>query len=115
MSRLLDLGIVKRLCRRYVDDVNMAADELPVGTRFADGGLFADEEAIECDMLTPGDKRTMEVVKSVGNSIHWSIQLEIDCPSNHEDGKMPSLDLKLCVRDVDGTKKIVHEFYAKDV
>ena len=115
MSQLSDLGIVRRLCKRYVDDVNMAADELPVGTRFADGRLFVDDGEVAGDMLTPGDKRTMEVIKSVGNSIHWSIQLEIDYPSNHNDGKMPSLDLKLYVRDIQGSQKIVHEFYAKDV
>ena len=57
----------------------------------------------------------MEVIKTVRNSLHPSIQLEIDCPLNHEDGMMPSLDLKVCVRDFDGEKKIVHEFYAKDV
>eukprot|EP00794_Sanderia_malayensis_P004006 gene4006-4555_t len=71
--------------------------------------------AIESDLLVPGDRGTMEVIKSIGNSIHPSIQLEIDCPSNHDDGKMPSLDLKLHVRDVGGAKKIVHEFYAKAV
>eukprot|EP00794_Sanderia_malayensis_P004007 gene4007-4556_t len=71
--------------------------------------------AIESDLLVPGDRGTMEVIKSIGNSIHPSIQLEIDCPSNHDDRKMPSLDLKLHVRDVGGAKKIVHEFYAKVV
>ena len=100
MSRLSDLGIVKRLCELYVDDVNMAADEFLVGTRFADGRLFVDDGEVVDNALVPGDKRTMEVIKTVGNSIHWSIQLEIDCPSNHNDGKMPSLDLKLCVRNV---------------
>eukprot|EP00794_Sanderia_malayensis_P002694 gene2694-3113_t len=114
-SRLSDVGIVTRLCKRYVNDVNMAADEVPAGTRFIEGRLVVDEMATESDSLVPGDRGTMEVIKSIGNSIHPSIQLEIDCPSNHDDGKMPSLDLKLHVRDVGGAKKIVHEFYAKAV
>ena len=115
ITRLFDLGIVKRLCKRYVDDVNYALKDLPVGTRFEDGWLIADDEMVDSDMLIPRDKRTMEVIKCVGNSIHTSIQLEVDCPSNYDDGKMPILDLKVWVCDIDGEKRIVHEFYAKDV
>ena len=115
VTRLFDLGIVKRMCKRYVDDVNYALEELPAGTRFADGVLVVDDVEVDGDMLIPGDKRTMEVVKSVGNSIHPSIQLEIDCPSNHDDGKMLSLNLKVWVNDANGERRFVHEFYAKDV
>ena len=115
ISRLSDLGIVARLCKRYVDDVNFATIELPVGTRYANGKLYVDEEAVEGDMLISGDKRTMEVVKSIGNGLHPSIQLEVDCPSNHEDGKMPILDLKVWVGKIDGETRIIHEFYAKEV
>eukprot|EP00794_Sanderia_malayensis_P005665 gene5665-6361_t len=46
-SRLSELGIIERLCKRYVDDINMAINKLPTGTRFADGRLFVDEMAIE--------------------------------------------------------------------
>eukprot|EP00794_Sanderia_malayensis_P013422 gene13422-14801_t len=46
-SRLSDLGIVTRLCKRYVDDVNMAADEVPAGTRFIEGRLVVDEMEME--------------------------------------------------------------------
>eukprot|EP00794_Sanderia_malayensis_P015095 gene15095-16652_t len=114
-SRLSELGIIERLRKRYIDDINMAIDELPAGTRYTDGRLFIDEMAIEGDLQVAGDKRTMEVIKRVGNSIHTSIQLEVDCPSNHDDGKMPFLDSKLYLNDVAGTKKIVHEFYVKVV
>ena len=62
-----------------------------------------------------GDKRTMMVVKEIGNSIHPSIQLEIDYPSNHSDKKMPSLDLKVWVETKEGETRIIHEYYAKDV
>ena len=67
------------------------------------------------DSLIPSDKRTMEVIREIGNSIHPSIQLEVDYPSNHEDGKMPILDLKVWVQEIDGLHRIVHEFYSKDV
>ena len=38
-------------------------------------------------MLIPGDRRTMEIVRDIGNSIHPSIQLEVDYPSNYEDSE----------------------------
>ena len=30
--RLSDVGIVLKLCKRYVDDINLAAEELQLGT-----------------------------------------------------------------------------------
>ena len=50
----------------------------------------------------------------IANDIHSSIQLEIDVPSNHNDGKMPILDLKVWLEeDVSNRKcQIMHEFYA---
>ena len=67
-------------------------------------------------MLIPGDRKTMKVVRDIGNSIHPSIQLEVDYPSNYEDGKIPLLDLKVWIQEGnDGSSKIINEFYAKDV
>ena len=39
----------------------------------------------------------MLLVQSIGNSIHSSIELEVDYPSRHGDGKLPILDLKVWV------------------
>ena len=64
-------------------------------------------------------RTTFDFIKDVGNSIDPSIQLEVDVPSNHEDGKMPILDLKVWMREVEteeGLKrKILHEHYVKDI
>ena len=51
----------------------------------------------------------------IGKSIHSSIQLKVDCPCNHEEGKMQVLDLKVRVQDINGSHRIVHEFYVKEV
>ena len=61
-------------------------------------------------MLIPGDKRTMEIIREIGNSIHLSIQLEVDYPCTQENGKMPILDLKVWVQEIDGLHRIVHKF-----
>jgi len=61
----------------------------------------------------------MDVIKAIGDSIHESIKLECDVPSNYEDGKVPILDLKVWIAEVEtegGIKrKIMHEFYIKNV
>ena len=72
----------------------MAADEVPLGTCYKNGRLVVKEEEVGSDSLIPSDKRTMEVLREIGNSIHPSIQLKVDYPSNLEDGKMPILDLE---------------------
>ena len=59
MSLLCDLGIVKRMCKRYVDDGNLAADEVPAVTRFVDGVLAVNETEVDNDLLIPVDRRTM--------------------------------------------------------
>ena len=68
------------------------------------------------DMLIPWNKRTMEVVKDIGNSIYPSTQLEVDYPSNSKDRTMPLFDLKVWVQEGDDSSSIIiHEFYIKDV
>ena len=65
------------------------------------------------------DRRTFEFVRDVGNTIHPSIQLEVDFPLKNVDLKVPILSLKVWVGDVDVNgekkKKIIHEHYVKDV
>ena len=66
----------------------------------------------------------MLLVQSVGNSIHSSIELEVDYPSRHSDGKLPTLDWKVWVEKKNRVignaqerevKVVLHEFYYKDV
>ena len=77
------------------------------------GALVIDENAIESDRMIPGDKRTMEIIKLIGNDVHPSIQLEVDCPSNYDDGKLPILDLRVWIDKINGHNRILHEFYIK--
>ena len=83
-------------------NINVAADEVPLGTCCKNVQLVVKEEAVDSDSLIPIDKRIMEVLREIGNSINPSIQLEVDYPSNHEDGKKSILDLKVWVQEIDG-------------
>ena len=40
-------------------------------------------------------QRTAEIMASIANSINPAIQVTLDYPSNHIDGRMPVLDLKI--------------------
>ena len=95
-----------------MDDVNYGLLPTPPGAVFANGQLYIEEAIALHDELVPADKRTLKIVTAVGNSIHESAQLEYDCPSLHDNGKMPILDLKVWVNESD---IITHEFYAKAV
>ena len=35
------------------------------------------------------DKKCMQMLQSIGNSIHSSIKLDVDYLSRHDDGKLP--------------------------
>ena len=94
-SRLSHSGFLVRLSKCYVDDINLAADEVHLSTRYEKGKLVVKEEAVDEDSLITSNKKTMEVVRKTGNSIHLLIQLEVYYPSNHEDEKMLILVLKV--------------------
>ena len=97
----------------YVDDINVGLPPVTPGARYVEGEIKIIEEKIEEDQRAEEDERTMKLLQTIGNSIHSSIQLEIDYPSRYEDNKMPTLDLKLWVAEVDSTLKIFHEHYTK--
>ena len=52
----------------------MAADEVPLSNCHENGQLVVKEEKVGSDSLIPSDKRTMEVIREIGNSIYPSIQ-----------------------------------------
>ena len=73
------------------------------------------EDKIPEDLEVPADARTMREIRKMGDSINQMIQLEEDFPSKSEDHKMPILDLKVWVRQVDGQCKIFYHYYRKFV
>ena len=118
-GRLADIGILLKLYERYVDDIVIAMKAIAEGARYRDGEIWITEETREMDRVVPRDKRTFEFVRAVANTIHPSIQVKVDVPSDHEDQKLPALDLKVWIDEVavgDSFKrKIIHEHYVKDI
>ncbi|KAJ7389597.1 hypothetical protein OS493_030283 [Desmophyllum pertusum] len=104
MKRVAENGLKVWVYKRYVDDIDVIMNAPRAGLRFVES---------EC-----------KLVQSIGNSIHPSIELEVDYPSEHGDGKLPILDLKVWVekrrRETGSGQEhdvnvVLHEFYSKDI
>ena len=125
-TKMDENGLRLRMYKRYVDDVNVVINAPRAGLKFveSEGKVIQDESVAEQEQDIKADKRCMALVQKIGNSIHPSIELEVDYPSRHEDGKLPILDLKVWVEmkrgqdereEEDGVSVVLHEFYSKDV
>ena len=113
--RLESFGPNVRLYLRYVDDINIVIEVPRKGARYKSGRLVYSQEDIDSDEDIEDDKRAMLLFQKVGNSIHKSIQVEIEVPSHHADKKMPILDLKVWIERRDEIYLVLHEFYMKEV
>ena len=124
--RMDENGLGLRMYKRYVDDINVIVNATRPGLKFVDsvGRVVLDESVVEQERAVKADRRCMALVQKIGNSIHPSIQLEVDFPSKHDDDKLPILDLKVWVemrRQQDRGEEesevnvVLHEFYSKDV
>ena len=100
-SMLRQNNIEVQLYSRYVDDIDIVAKEIQ---------NKPDESK---------DKATMTKIQEIANSIHESIKVTIDYPSNHANGRMPVLDLEQWIEPVKcgiTTKsQILHSHYMKPI
>ena len=104
LKKLSERDIKPHLYKRYVDNINIVVDEVEPG----------DEED------SHGDQRTFKAIQTAGNEIHSSIQLTYDTQTENADQKVPILDLKRWMKQIEDSEgneqfKVVHEFYIKDV
>ena len=79
----------------YVDDGNLALEELPLGAKLVEGKVVIDAEQAEVDKNIPADERTAKIILQIANAVTSDIRLTIDYPSNNESGWMPILDLQV--------------------
>ena len=104
IARLEARGMKMLLYKRYVDDIVLVVRNM-----------------VRDDSGKPRDESNMCMVQEVANTIHPSIEVTFDCPSKHEDIKMPVLDLKVWSthdRNQETREpfvRIMHEHYHKEV
>ena len=109
LKLLEELELKNEVFGAYVDDTTDVLVAVDPGVRYEDGRLVKKEELVEEDEDVPEDKRTMEVLKDMANTVYECVQFTVDCPSSHLEGKVPVLDLKVYTKD----NQVLHEFYEK--
>ena len=107
------IGIEVLFFTRYVDDTNLAVLPRPAGTRFKGNKLVNTHEMRQIDDQIGPDKATGRLMKSIADSITPMLELEEDICSNHNDGKIPILDLKVWPQVSENQVEIRHTFYKK--
>ena len=99
-KKLYQSGIMVHMYKRYKDDMNLLLEN-----RKENGKEPKEKE-----------NNTMKECIAVANSLHPSIQVTGDIPTNYADGRLPILDLRVCINEVHlGVYKIVTTHYIKDV
>ena len=109
---LKKLKIETEMSRTFVDDNTVALKSLDPGVRFDPERMkmVIKPELVEADKEVPDDKRTMEELQKIANTVYKYVQFTTDCPSSHGAGKMTVLDLLMYIGE-DGLIK--YEFYQK--
>ena len=108
----VNLGFELYLHMFYVDDHNLAMEELPPGSRYREGRVVIVPEEVDADCLLPGDQRTALVMQEVANSICQFTTFKTDCPSANTSGWMPLVDIQ---SRVEPNNRITWKFYEKEV
>lgn len=55
----------------------------------------------------------MKLLQTIANTIHHSIRMTIDYPSKYADGKVPMLNVKMWIEEMNGRRLILYEHYEK--
>ena len=110
--KLTNLGIGNDMNERFVDDITLIPTVTEIGLKF-DGTILAfSEEQKVIDSSIPSDKRTMNLIKTIADSIDENITVSYDIPSNYTDNKVPILDLKVGMTE---NGEIEYAFYRKPI
>lgn len=104
LRRLINADIEAVVYGRYKDDVNFVVE------------ARGQEEGTECG--EERDRRVMERIQVIADSVLECIKVEVDCGYNHPEkqGRVPVLDVEVWIgKGGDGRLKIMHSHYVKDV
>ena len=117
MKRLGDIGLTPLMYQRYVDDINTVSHVPPPGMRYRDGQVVIDTACVDEDLRMEDDERLFRLWKTIGDSIHPSIEVEVDFPCRYVDKSVPILDLRVWVEKMVDSDRfvVVHEFYMNNV
>ena len=109
------VGILIHMYARYVDDVNCAAQAIPLSLCYN-----PTSKSLIPQQPTPNltsEQHTFNVLKTIGDDISPMMTWTTDIPTNHKDKCIPVLDLKLYKYENkdDKLEYVAHKFYRKEV
>ena len=115
LDRLKKAGIDMKLFKRYIDDSNQAAVVPPPGAKYDRNRrkvLVKENQTLE-DENENEDERLSMILLDIANDVSEEIQMERDFPSNHNNDKMPILDMEVWTDRQSGY--IMYQHYEKAV
>ena len=103
LNELRGRGKEVPLCKRYVDDINICMKQII-------------ENGID-DSAENRERASFTQVKEIADSIHPSIEVEVDFPSKNTGNKLPILDVKVWIEffEEEGKHIMFYEYYLKEV
>ena len=85
MEKLRRLLVNQKMYAGYIDDRNIVVEVSSSGSRYnrEEDKIEIIHELVQSGKDEPGDKRTFEMVREVGNNLEEMIELMVDFPSNY--------------------------------
>ena len=112
LKKLKSIGINPHVYSRLKDDIVIACEALEKGSLYKNGNIIIDDLKKVQDECKTDTKITMEVLQTIANEIDAMLTFTIDTPCNYSNGKMPVLDVEVCINEKE-CNRIDYEFYEK--
>ena len=115
MAKKAKLGVI--LHKRFIDDIDLASKTILPGYRLNLNTLQLEfkQQYFTEDSNISSNLRTMKIYQQLANIISPMLQWETDIPENHENTKLPVLDLEIFVDKNDTNNPLKHTFYQKQM
>ena len=102
VTKMQESSIGVRLYKRYKDDINVVLDVVDLELTYS-----SEKER---------EEKTMEHIKTLADGIDPALKVTVDFSKNHEDGRLPMLDISMWIgEDKNGRKKLLYTHYMKEV
>ena len=112
LQKCKDIGIEVLMYSRFKDDIFISTLNVEKGTTLIDDKLVLDTNKRIEDEGKEDDVITMEIVRQIADKVNPMLKFTLDVPSQHEDGKIAVLDLKVNINE-SMNNRIDYEFYEK--
>ena len=111
ISKLKSLGISIDIYKRYVDDIFVACPPINPGWEYDKVKNKMIYNSSSENIGKNSDERTAEILRDISNTIENDIKFTFDTPSMNDSGKMPVLDLAVCIDN----NTVEYTFYKKKI